>query len=394
MLICNFFFPPNCKQFGDMVGLPQNIACARPPSNQDSLFERERDHDTSKLGSTSEFETDFASKFESEFEMNLASKFLHVDRSSYELVLSGTKIPKWFNHQSVRSYISFCTDYRFKSFAVCVALKVELKVNKPKRFENFTCSIYNFIDGKERLVCRQFFLDSSTSFMWFYFKEFNSSYNMFNDLQCEISNYDPKLVEVTIERFGVHVRCMCSQNSVACPSILKRILAVSLDARLEMFLFRVAAGVLPFKQKLVKCSKTQDAYCPLCEIAEDSVLHLFQSCPYAKGVWYAGQWGFRVEMIQAQSVMEFIERIIDTPIELLAKRVTTDEFISYVVVVMKVLWEAREEAVVSNTIASINQLAHHLNKEYGSYVRSTREDLVMRKWVRFTLGHIYQHLPA
>ncbi|KAK4598775.1 hypothetical protein RGQ29_016003, partial [Quercus rubra] len=97
------------SQFGDMVGLPQNIACVMGPSNQDSLSEM--DYDTSKIGSTSEFEMDFASEFEmdfaSEFEMGLASKFPKDDRYSYELVLPGTTIPKWFNHQSVGSSISF-----------------------------------------------------------------------------------------------------------------------------------------------------------------------------------------------------------------------------------------------------------------------------------------------
>uniref|UniRef100_A0A2N9GCK9 Reverse transcriptase zinc-binding domain-containing protein n=1 Tax=Fagus sylvatica TaxID=28930 RepID=A0A2N9GCK9_FAGSY len=230
------------SQFGEFLGLPQNIVCARRSSYQASA---------SKMKST----------------------------VRYILVLPGTRIPKWFNHQSVGSSISFSVGREFPPLAFCVALKVRFKVSEKTAYSRFKCSIYTFING-------------------------------------------------------------------------------------------LAAEVLPFEQKLVRCSKCQDAHCPLCEIAEDSALHLFQCCPYAKGVWYGGRWGFRVEMIQAQSVKEFVEHIIDPPGELLAERVTKDEFTLYATLAMKILWDAREEALVSSTKASIYQLAHRLNKEYVYYSRS------------------------
>jgi hypothetical protein len=324
-----------CKQFGEFLGLPQNIVCARRSSYQASASETK---------STVRY---------------------------YSLLLPGARIPKWFNHQSVGSSISFSVGREFPPLAFCVAFKVRFKVSENTKPSWFECFIYNFINGcKKMLVSFKIFARQSSSFMWFHYRRVNNNIILDerNDVKVlfEISYYDPEIKEVTIERCGVHVACICSPqnfaaNKVACIRILER-LQVPLDERLKMFLCKVAAEVLPFEQKL--------DHCPLCEIAEDSVFHLFRCCPYAKGVWYGGRWGFRVEMIQAQSVKEFVEHIIYPPGELLAERVTKDEFTLYATLAMKILWDARKEALVASTKASIYQLAHRLNKEYVYYSRS------------------------
>ncbi|KAL4634358.1 hypothetical protein ACB092_04G194000 [Castanea dentata] len=306
------------SQLGETFGLPQNMVCSRGSLHQDSVLEK-----------------------------------------WFNLVLPGTKIPKWFNHQSVGSSVSFSVSSKSLAFAFCVAFKVELKDIVAHQCDRFLCSVYIFLNGyKEKLASREFWLDSSSKTWFLYRKQERGivSEDCNNvKLLFEVSNYDPKKKYITIERCGAHV----AVDKMACIRIQES-LSVSFDENLKMFLCRVIA------QNLVRFSKT---HCPLCEIAEDSLLHLFQCCPYAKGVWCGGRWGFQVEMIRAQTVMEFVEHIIDPPSELLAERITKDEFTLFAVVAMKILWMAREEALVSSTKPTINQLVHHLNKQYDFYLR-------------------------
>ena len=87
-----------------MVRLPRSISCARGSLHQESVSET--DYDTTY------------------FEMDVAPE---LDGDEFNLILPGTKIPKWLNDQSVGSSISFLVGWKFLTFAFCVALKVELK---------------------------------------------------------------------------------------------------------------------------------------------------------------------------------------------------------------------------------------------------------------------------
>ena len=83
----------NCKQFGEKVGLPRNIVYAMKSSHQYSTSE------------------------------SMACK---TDLTC-NLALRGSKIPNWFNHQSVGSSISFSVVRNFPAMAFCVTLEVEFK---------------------------------------------------------------------------------------------------------------------------------------------------------------------------------------------------------------------------------------------------------------------------
>ena len=134
-----------------------------------------------------------------EFELDEATSETDLtsddDIYEYDLSLPGNKIPKWFNHQSVGSSISFLVGQKLPKFVFCVALKVESKVEVPYKFDKFNCSIYVYINGFERWLASYNFLLDTLSFMWFHYRRDVSLEDIiledWNDITilCECSDF-------------------------------------------------------------------------------------------------------------------------------------------------------------------------------------------------------------
>ena len=111
-------------QFGEKLGLPQDIACLGLGSNismdPQSSSGLSLQIDLPSFLSTSEFIVFKKVYFKSES--------LHVNsdgedtRCEYEIVVPGNKVPKWFNHRSIESFISFSIGPEFPQFLFVLLL--------------------------------------------------------------------------------------------------------------------------------------------------------------------------------------------------------------------------------------------------------------------------------
>ena len=69
-----------------------------------------------------------------------------------------------------------------------------------------------------------------------------------------------------------------------------------LHERLKMHLRRIATSVLPTKDVISQFANVEVG-CPLCNLSDESSLHLFALYPIPKSLWFCSQWGVRTDSL-------------------------------------------------------------------------------------------------
>jgi hypothetical protein len=75
-------------------------------------------------------------------------------------------------------------------------------------------------------------------------------------------------------------------------------------------LWKIAWNILPTKEHLGQLFPISDSYCPLCKMADDSLIHLFFECFFARVVWRHSFWPLDSTAFHFPSMVDWIASII------------------------------------------------------------------------------------
>ena len=93
----------------------------------------------------------------------------------------------------------------------------------------------------------------------------------------------------------------------------KALRKLKLHDRYKFLVWRIASGILPTKSNLAVRIDIRDTTCTLCGEGEETIDHLFFTCPVARAIWFGGCWAIRSDLITLNSCQEIAKLICEPP---------------------------------------------------------------------------------
>jgi hypothetical protein len=148
------------------------------------------------------------------------------------------------------------------------------------------------------------------------------------------------------------------------PKQWKLLWKLNLNARLKLLLWKIAWDILPSKARLnvVFPISPAESLCPLCKMEEDSLLHLFFRCNFARIAWRSSFWPLDSLAWSSLSLSSWVKGIISPNSAFGIPHSDVHLFQIYSAVLCDLLWFSRNKAIHDGIIPDISKLAIAIKK--------------------------------
>jgi hypothetical protein len=157
---------------------------------------------------------------------------------------------------------------------------------------------------------------------------------------------------------------VASSSAPLDPHVWKLLWKLKLNARLKLFLWKIAWDIVPSKARisLILHIPPSDSFCPLCKSEVDSLHHLFFRCIFARVAWRQSFWPLDSQSWSSLSLPNWIKGIILPHLTFGIPKTETHLFQIFATVLCDLLWYSRNKAVHEGIIPNILQLADTIKK--------------------------------
>ena len=120
---------------------------------------------------------------------------------------------------------------------------------------------------------------------------------------------------------------------------------LNIHERMKMTLQRIAANILPTRDKLNHFNSQVSQLCPLCESEAESSMHIFILCDFAKALWFTSNQGIRADRLAFSSTTQLIEFLISPIMIEIQSQHERSSFLVDGTLVLEAIWKIRNSVV-------------------------------------------------
>jgi hypothetical protein len=184
------------------------------------------------------------------------------------------------------------------------------------------------------------------------------------------------------------------QDIRVCDPLWKNVWKSQLHERLKMLLWRIASNLLPTKNNLDRFINPVDQCCPLCEIEQESIVHIFVYCSVAKACWFGSRWSIKSEFLSINNGTQLVSFILNPPDNLFQSQDDRKELSLFGTLLLDGIWRLRNSVVFYGNKAMPEDVLKILYKSFQEHwdVRKIKfsDDRTRRfsYWSKPACGHI------